>query len=225
MNFMTWINKTKRLFRLKMLTQSGCSYTNPQAIIIHNERQNKIDIAKKERLRATLALLEGKTLDVGCGKNELINIYRQQGGNGIGVDIFPFEGVDQVLDTANLPFKDEEFDTVTMIACLNHIPVRKRGKVLSEANRVLSKRGRLILTMVGGFSGWLCHNLCWQDFDQDERGMDLQEEHYGLPRKYVIEITSKNGFTMIHHRRFCYGLNNLFIFKKRDYLGSKFRAE
>jgi len=203
-----WGNKTKRLFGL-LLT-----------IISNRERQKQkgketrlSSTAKRERLKAALALLEGKTLDVGCGKNELINAYRQQGGEGIGVDVFPFEGVDQVVDTTNLPFRDGEFDTVTMIACLNHISVKKRDKVLSEVNRVLNKKGKLILTMVGGFSGWLCHKLCQQDFDQNERGMDLKEEHYGLSRKYIIEITSKNGFTMIRHRRFCYGLNNLFVFK------------
>lgn len=100
-----------------------------------------------------MSLLDGKVLDIGCGKNELINMYKKLGREGMGVDVFPFEGVDQVVDTTDLSFEDGEFDTVTMIACLNHIPFYKRDKVLSEAYRVLKDGGRLFLTMIGSFSG------------------------------------------------------------------------
>ncbi|MCD5397323.1 class I SAM-dependent methyltransferase, partial [candidate division NPL-UPA2 bacterium] len=161
-------------------------------------------------------LLEGKVLDIGCGKNELVNMYRKSGGEGIGVDTFPFEGVDWVTDTTNLPFEDGEFDTATMIACLNHIPFDKRDGVLSEAYRVLRDEGILCLTMIGGFSGWFCHKLCWWDFDQNERGMDKKEEDYGLSRRYIMEILDRNGFQFIHRWRFGYLLNNLFVFKKKQ---------
>ncbi len=188
----------------------------PFRAILNEEMQKKLYFTtfKEERLKVVLPLLDGKTLDVGCGKNELINAYRKLGREGIGVDVFPFKGVDHVVDTTALSFEDGEFDTITMIACLNHISSGKRGEVLSEAYRVLKDGGRLFLTMIGGFSGWLCHKLCWWDFDQNERGMDKLEENYGLSRRYTFEILNKNGFQIIHRRRFCYGLNNLFVFKK-----------
>lgn len=189
----------------------------PLRIILNEKMQGRLRLTafKEERLKFILPYLEGKVLDVGCGKNELVNMYRKLGGEGIGIDTFPFEGVDQVTDTTNLSFEDGEFDTVTMIACLNHIPFNKRDGVLSEAHRVLKDEGKLFLTMIGGFSGWFCHKLCWWDFDQNERGMDKSEEDYGLSKGYVMEILNKNGFEIIQRWRFGYRLNNLFVFRKR----------
>ncbi len=189
----------------------------PLRIILNEKTQERLRLTafKEEKFNFLLPYLEGKVLDIGCGKNELVKRYRKSGGEGLGIDIFPFEGVDHVVDTTNLPLEDREFDAVAMIACLNHIPFHKREYVLSEAYRVLKDGGKLFLTMIGSFSGWFCHKLCWWDFDQNERGMDESEEDYGLSRRYVTEILDKNGFQIIHRQRFGYGLNNLFVFRKR----------
>lgn len=207
--------------RKKSVIQSIWDFLGlPLRTIILNEKMQKrlrLTAFKEERLKFILPYLKGEVLDIGCGRNELVNMYRKLGGEGIGIgiDVFPFEDVDYVVDTTNLPFEDKKFDTVAMIACLNHIPFHKRDRVLSEAYRVLKDEGRLFLTMIGSFSGWFCHKLCWWDFDQNERGIDNKEEDYGLPKRYITEILDKNGFQIIHRRRFGYGLNNLFIFKKR----------
>jgi len=188
-----------------------------RTIILNEKAQERLHFTtfKEKRLGVVLSHLDGKVLDIGCGKNELVNMYRKLGGEGMGVDVFPFEGVDYVVDTTNLPFEDGEFDAVTMIACLNHIPFHKRDSVLSEAHRVLKNGGRLFLTMISSFSGWFCHRLCWWEFDRNERGIDNKEEDYGLSRKYMIDLLEKNGFEIIQRSRFGYMLNNLFIFRKR----------
>lgn len=62
--------------------------------------------------------VKGRLLDIGCGNNMLVKAW----GNEIGVDVFNWPGVDMVVeDCAKLPFTDGEFDTVTIIAALNHI--------------------------------------------------------------------------------------------------------
>ena len=83
-----------------------------------------------ERITAVLPFINGKLLDIGAGTNSLIKKY----GDGIGVDIFDWGGGALVVkDTSNLSFEDQSFDTVTFIACMNHIPYRK--KVITEAKR------------------------------------------------------------------------------------------
>lgn len=163
---------------------------------------------------AVLPFVEGKALDIGCGENRLMKIYRSQGKDGIGVDVFPFNGVDMLVDTEKLPFADGEFDTVIMMASLNHIPVQKRTAVLREAARVLNNNGRLLITMINPFIGYLCHKLVWWDKDQNERGMK-EGENFGLPNKYVIKTVSSAGFDLLFTKKFLYGLNNLFCFAKK----------
>lgn len=51
-----------------------------------------------------------------------------------------------VENTANLSFNEQTFDTVTIIAALNHIP--NREEVLVEANRVLKNDGKLLVIMI-----------------------------------------------------------------------------
>ena len=188
-----------------------------RAFILDERMQKKLGFTtlKEERIFAVMPLLQGKVLDIGCGHNDLMRMYRANGGQGIGVDIFPFEGVDEIVDTERLPYENERFDTVTIIAALNHIPRGKRIAVISEARRILKNNGRLILTMINSGVGLVCHKLMWWDFDQKERGMDHNEEDYGLPNKYVIDTIQGCGFNFIRNERFVYGLNNLFIFQKR----------
>ena len=207
--------------RKKSSTQSIWDFfALPLRTVVLDEKMQKrlrLTTIKEERVRFILPLLEGKTLDIGCGRNELIQEYRKAGEKGFGVDVFPFEEVDQIIDTTTLPFEDGEFDTVTLIACFNHIPRKKRDRVLSEAHRVLRNQGRLLLTMISGFSGWFCHKLCWWEFDQKERGINESEEDYGLSDKYLTETLNRNGFNIIHRKRFGYLLNNLFVFRKDGY--------
>jgi len=99
-------------------------------------------LARRRRERVH-RYVRGRLLDIGCGDNRLVREH----GDGIGVDVLDWGDVDLVVEnTADLPFKDRSFDTVSFVACLNHIP--NREEVLSEARRVIKADGRLIATMI-----------------------------------------------------------------------------
>lgn len=134
----------------------------------------------------------------------MINIYRKQEKNGLGVDVFPFEGVDMIVDTSKLPFRDGEFHTVTMLACLNYISNDKRLLVLKEAHRVLDTGGQLLITMINPFIGYLCHKLVWWNKDQNERGIK-EGENLGLSNKYVINIATSAGLKLVFTKSFFIG--------------------
>ena len=78
--------------------------------------------------------------------------------NGIGVDVHDWGGGAMIVkDTSNLPFMDETFDTITLIACLNHIPYREA--VLRETHRLIKPGGQLIITMIDPILGDIGHTL------------------------------------------------------------------
>src|SRR5262245_45100549 len=73
---------------------------------------------EEERLEAVFPYVRGRLLDIGAGANTLVKRY----GNGVGVDVHDWGGGALVVqDSSKLAFSDGEFDTVTLIACLNHI--------------------------------------------------------------------------------------------------------
>src|SRR5690242_18608281 len=75
------------------------------------------------RTNVVLKALSGRVLDIGCGSNLLVQRYRALGHEAVGVDVYPWPGVDLLVkDTAQLPFSDRAFDTITFVACINHIP-------------------------------------------------------------------------------------------------------
>ena len=110
---------------------------------------------EEERLNFVLPHIQGKLLDIGAGRNALVKRY----GNGIGVDVFDWGGGAMVVqDTYNLPFENDSFDTITFIACLNHIP--NREAVLREARRLIKPSGRIIITMINPILGKIGHAIC-----------------------------------------------------------------
>ena len=169
---------------------------------------------EKSRISAVLPLINGRLLDIGCGMNNLVKSY----GSGIGVDVYNWGDVDIVVeDTANLPFRDHEFDTITIIAALNHIP--NRGEVLKECDRVLSDQGKLIITMIPPFISGIWHMLRkpW-DVDQRQRGM-VQGEVFGFRKNQLVELCDRLGFRLVLRQRFMLGINSISMFEKKHMEG------
>ncbi len=162
------------------------------------------------RINEVLPYIKGDLLDIGCGTNQLVNSYK---GKGIGVDIYPWEkDVYVIKDASNLPFKDKNFDTVTIIAALNHIS--NREEVLFEVNRILKDDGLFIITMIPPVISRIWHfaRRPW-DSDQTERGMS-NNEVYGFYQSKIQGLFSKGGFKIILQKHFMMRINCVYIANK-----------
>jgi SAM-dependent methyltransferase len=159
---------------------------------------------EEERISAVLPYIQGRLLDIGAGRNTLVKRY----GNGVGIDVYDWGGGALIVeDSANLPFSDGAFDTVTLVASLNHIP--NRTEVLQEAYRVLSPKGRLIITMINPILGGIGHLIWWYSEDK-ERGM-AEGEVGGMWTEETARLCRSVGFEIVEHKRFLYWLNNLYL--------------
>ena len=160
----------------------------------------------EERLRYVLKYCQGRLLDIGCGENVLVKAW----GNGIGADVYPWPGADLIVEnTARLPFDAGSFDSVSIVAALNHIPNRK--DVLRECHRVLKPSGRIIVTMINPFVSVLTHKIRYKyDPDQSERGMK-EGEVWGFWKKQVEGLLGEAGFTRIESESFVWWLNRVYV--------------
>lgn len=181
----------------------------PLLSVLSREQSLKLGLTPIDDERVIMALryVKGKALDVGCGANNFIKSY----GNGVGVDVASWKGCDIVIkDASKLPFKNGEFDTLTYLACLNHIP--NRNEAVKEAARVLKKDGRIIITMITPRWGqfihwWRFHN----DPDHQERHIDHEHELLGMSPDHIRGILHAAGFHNIKRKRFVFFLNNVFV--------------
>lgn len=184
----------------------------PLLSILSREQSLKTGLTPIDDERVIMALkhTKGKALDIGCGANNFIKSY----GNGTGVDVADWKGCDVVIqDAANLPFKKGSYDTVTYLACLNHIP--NRNEAVKEAARVLKHDGRIIITMITPRWGQFIH--WWRfrnDPDHQERHIDHEHELMGMDPDHIKGILHAAGFHNIKRKRFVFGLNNIFIAQK-----------
>jgi SAM-dependent methyltransferase len=98
----------------------------------------------------------GRLLDLGCGKVPLYATYRELVTDTICVDwgntLHKNPHLDLELDlTDNMPFDDNEFDTIILSDVLEHIPVPEH--LWKEMARILSKNGKIIMNVP--FFYWL----------------------------------------------------------------------
>lgn len=184
----------------------------PLLALLSREQSLKIGLVPldDERVIQALRYTKGRALDIGCGANNYINSY----GNGVGIDVYPWEGVDVVVkDAAKLPFKNGEFGTVAFLACLNHIP--NRADALLEANRVLKKDGILLVTMIPPMWGRFIHWLRFRnDPDHQDRDIDHDHELLGMHTTHVRSLIKDAGFNIVESKTFAYGINRIYVAKK-----------
>jgi SAM-dependent methyltransferase len=167
------------------------------------------------RTGIVLNAVRDRLLDVGCGTNQLVLRYRGAGGDGTGVDVHPWEGVDLVVDdTSKLPFTDASFDTISFVACINHIPNRK--DVLREARRLLKPGGQVLLTNLTPRLSRIWHAWAFWDADQHERGMAAGEV-WGFTHIELVKLLEQAGFEVVARRGFSWGLNSLYVARVADH--------
>jgi SAM-dependent methyltransferase len=158
-----------------------------------------------ERIRMALRQCRGRLLDVGCGSNLLVRLH----GHGVGCDVHPYPEADVRCDSALLPFAGGSFDTVALLACLNHIT--RRGETLRECRRVLRPGGRVVVSMIPRWVGAVSHPVRKpHDPDQRDRGMG-RDEAPGLSVREVTRLLATAGFKVVLRQRFMWGLNGLFV--------------
>ena len=169
------------------------------------------------RIKVVLPYLNGRVLDIGCGHNNLLANYKRiKNGDGIGVDIIQWGPVDIVADnSANLSmFEDGSFNTITFLACINHI--LNREEVLAEAWRLLAPDGRLVITMIPRGIGDFWHRFTSHFYGKEKHALNEKSgEVGGMNRREIHALLKKTGFALISEKRFMVGINHLYIAAKR----------
>lgn len=134
------------------------------------------DLSRSRPSQLKLDLIDGiredaLVLDIGCGNAVMLPFILKKGAYYRGVDISEkLIGIAReryardikdgkadfsVGEATELPFRDEEFDTVISFAVLHHIPSPELWKkFFSEMRRVLRPHGKAMLTVWNLLNDW-----------------------------------------------------------------------
>jgi ubiquinone/menaquinone biosynthesis C-methylase UbiE len=194
-----------------------------RALFIPEESKWGLLSLRDERMMAVASYCAGKVLDIGCGPGNYFVQHFIGTSNGLGIDIYPYEGVENVVDDmSHLPFEDNSYDTVTLIAVGGHIPKPNRVAEFKEFARILKPAGKLIMTEGEPITQWINHKwysifyaiLGKKDMDS-ERGMDAEEE-YCMPYHEIVQYLNTSPLRFRQQVKFQWGLNNIYIAEKAN---------
>jgi len=160
-------------------------------------------LAKKRSAKANSLIKDfhrkGRILDIGCGSYPYFLMT---------VDFKEKYGVDPVLDMSKikngkiilkkldvteqkLPFADNNFDVITMLAVFEHIDGKKIIGVLREIRRTLKKGGVFVLTTPSPWADGLLHLMAKMSLISKE---EIHEHKHNHQKSKVINILRDAGF-------------------------------
>jgi ubiquinone/menaquinone biosynthesis C-methylase UbiE len=152
-------------------------------------------------------------LDIGCGvsANFLMSIspYISQ---GYGIDFKVDTNIDarnitlkQIFLDDKLPFLDNSFQVVTMLAVLEHI--ENDREILTEIYRVLEPNGKLIITVPSTLSQPILEFFAYRLKIISEDEIKDHKRYYN--REKLQQVLIKDvGFRKFEHHYFQLGMNN-----------------
>ena len=184
-----------------------CGEKYPASKIVYNYGPA---ITRAKYLR-TLLKGEALTLDLGCGDG----YYKSHIKNHVGADLSigylkRFKGERVWTMAQNLPFKDKCFERVFMSELLEHIWERKM--VLDECYRVLTDKGRLILSVPFGRKekqAFKIQSYWFQLKKYDIKFSPYIHGHFTL--EYTKKLLAKSRFQMISHKKLSHKKTTRFL--------------
>ena len=103
-----------------------------------------------------------------------------------------------------------KFDSITLLAVLEHIPITEQKGFASACYEVLKESGNIIITVPSPKVDFILSVL--KKFRLID-GMSL-EQHHGFRVTDTEKIFSSTFFKLIFHQKFQWGLNNIFVFQR-----------
>lgn len=132
-----------------------------------------------------------KVLDIGGGLVNRKELFRTL-GKITTLDLVPGKWVDVVGDAHKLPFPDRSFDYVTLFMVLEHL--HSPLLALRECNRVLKKKGIILLTTV---QYWHTHSHPNDYYRYTKPGLEYLLENSDFN---IIKMRSQGGpFLVVFH--------------------------
>ncbi|MFH0864226.1 MAG: class I SAM-dependent methyltransferase [Candidatus Gottesmanbacteria bacterium] len=166
-------------------------------------------------------LRSGRILDIGCGsypyflsltrfqeKYGLDNTYNHEIINNQKINILKLD-IEQTL----LPFPDQYFDVVTMLAFIEHVNPDRLPILLQEIKRVLKKNGQLIITTPPSWVKRLLFVLSIINFVSK---VEIKDHKNSFTEKSLVGIVEKANFPSekIRCGLFLYHLNRWLTARK-----------
>jgi SAM-dependent methyltransferase len=164
--------------------------------------------------RALRGVGQGRLLDIGCGHYPFF-LGRSDFANRFGLDRQRGPGWKELATRAGfslleadivrtLPFRDESFDAVTMLAVVEHIDETTLGPLLTDARRVLSRGGRLVITTPPPWSDPVLRTLARFGLSSKT---ELEEHQAAYTPARLRDLLERAGFDRARAGVFEAGLN------------------
>ena len=113
-----------------------------------------------------------------------------------------------------LPFKDESFDKVIMLAVLEHVETNKVELLFKEFKRILKKNGKVILTTPTPLSKPILEFLAYKLRIISECEIRDHKKYY--TRNDIKELAEATNFLLDSYKLFQFGLNSSAILEKNN---------
>lgn len=159
----------------------------------------------------------GKILDVGCGSYPYFltkTEFKEKYGIDPSLSKLDINGLKLIKSNISgkpIPFKEDFFDAVTMLAVFEHIDQAKIFFVLKDVYRTLKKDGIFIITTPSPWSDKLLHQMSKLNLISEEEIHDHKSHH---SRGMIMNIIKEAGFKNINGGYFELGFNMWFKAEK-----------
>ncbi len=161
-------------------------------------------------------------LDIGCHDGELFRRLGPALRRGYGLDpelAGPLDEPRYHLEPGSfpkdLPAHEGEFDVITMLAVLEHIPPEQLIEFAESCFGLVVPGGRLVTTVPSPLVDPLL------DVMKRLRLLDGMEthQHHGFEPEETAQVMEGAGFTLVTHSTFQFRLNHLFVFERPERVG------
>lgn len=183
---------------------------------------NLIDkLVARMRLAKVISYIDegDEILDFGCGsQGYFLRSVSDKIKRGVGIDY----DVD-IKDEKNLkfssfkfkdklPFNDNCFDKVVMLAVLEHIDLNLVELLFKEFRRVLKDDGLVVLTTPTPLSKSLLELLAYRFHIISEGEIRDHKKYYD--KKDMLELAKNSNLVLESYKLFQFGINSVAIFRK-----------
>lgn len=163
----------------------------------------------------------GRILDIGCGTYPFFLVssdFAEKYGIDPSVkkDAVKSKNIDLKtlsLSSKKLPYKDNFFDVITMLAVFEHLEYENIPNILAEVERILKKGGTFIITTPAPWSDKLLHFIARSGLISSEEIHDHKHNH---PKSKIVSLIKEAGFKRqnIKSGFFELGFNMWFVARK-----------